>query len=112
MGESKTTGWAGEEVADVERDPGLGQLLQVPWIVKGAEVPLPLGLRTPAPQICVKREKRDAVFRSRGPQPQAPKLEGKYLLSLRTRYKLILNTDALFFLLCSDRNAVANLDML
>lgn len=43
----------------------------------------------------------------------SPKLEGKYLLSLRTRYKLILNnTDALFFLLCPDRNAVANLDML
>lgn len=52
-------------------------------------------------------------FSDRAAPAPSPKLEGKYLLSLRTRYKLILNnTDALFFLLCPDRNAVANLDML
>lgn len=82
---------------------------------KGAEVPhLPTRPWNPAPpQICVRREKREAVLRSRGPPAPSPKLEGKYLLCLRTRYKLILNnTDALFFLLCPDRKAVANLDML
>lgn len=39
VGESKTAGWAGEEEADRARDPRLEQLLQVPWMEKGAEVP-------------------------------------------------------------------------
>ena len=73
----------------------------------------PLGLGTlPPPNMCEAREDRGSSQIARPPAP-SPKLEGKYLLCLRTRYKLILNnTDALFFLLCPDRNAVANLDML
>ena len=114
VGESKTAGWAGEEEADRARDPRLEQLLQVPWMEKGAEVPhLPTRPWNPAPpNMCEAREDRGSSQIARPPAP-SPKLEGKYLLCLRTRYKLILNnTDALFFLLCPDRNAVANLDML
>lgn len=61
----------------------------------------------------VRRERGREKFSDRATPSPSPKREGKYLLSLGTRYKLILNnTDALFFLLCPDRNAVANLDML
>lgn len=50
------------------------------------------------------REEERSSFQIARPPVPSPKLEGKYLLRLRPRYKLILNnTDALFF--CSVQTA-------
>lgn len=53
MGEGVRSGLAGKEKAEVERAAGLGQLLQVLEMAKGARVPPPTRPRNPGPQIFV-----------------------------------------------------------